>query len=455
MKFLLYFALLLSTPAFAQLQLFTYNGTTETPVPAVFHAASTAVGDTSQTRFRVRNTSAAGITLSKIAIAGAGFTISSVPSLPTNIAPNNFVEFYLQFAPTTTGSYSASLAVNTINVIVIGAAVAPPTIALLQNGSPNPLGSGATIDFGRAQRGTPITLGFTITNTGAASATVNSIAITGAAFTGPIGLTLPASLNAGASAALQIKFQPPAPTQQSGTLVIDQRVFHLTGSGFDPPLPNASIVFDSGAYASAQQRTVSIPLDSQSQVSANGTLTLAFKPSAPSATGDAAVVFLTTGPNATVGVSPGDSVAKLNGQPSVTFQTGTTAGDLIFTLTLGSQTVQKVLTVSPAPIVVDSINGVSRVGDLDITITGYDNTYTASVMAFTFYDRSNRALGPAAITVDSTAGFRGYFATTKAGGSFALRATFPVAGDSTQVGAADVTLTNSAGASQTQHIKFP
>ncbi|MGH9663627.1 MAG: choice-of-anchor D domain-containing protein, partial [Bryobacteraceae bacterium] len=373
---------------------------------------------------------------------------------PYIVAPSNFLEFRVRFAPQSVGSYSANLAVDGISVIVLGTANAAPALTVSQNGAP--LTAGSTIDFGRVQFGQSASVAFTISNTSAVSATVNAIAITGAAFSGPVGLTTPATLAPGASASFQIVFQPPAASVQQGTLAIGQRTFQLSGTGFNPPLPQASIVFDSGPNSSALQRSVSVQFDSASKLAGNGTLTLAFKPAVQGVADDAAVQFVSTGSrNATISFAAGDTAAKLNGQTNLTFQTGTTAGDLMFTLTLGSQVAQATVTVAPAAVSIVNAVAASRVGDLDVTITGFDNTYSASVMSFTFYDRSGRAIGPSAITADSTADFRRYFAATKAGGSFLLRATFPVAGDSTQVGAVDIAIANTAGSSPARHVTFP
>ena len=45
-------------PAYAQVQLYQFDGTNETPVAAVYQVASAAPGDNIETRFRVRNTAA-------------------------------------------------------------------------------------------------------------------------------------------------------------------------------------------------------------------------------------------------------------------------------------------------------------------------------------------------------------------------------------------------------------
>jgi hypothetical protein len=97
---------------------------------------------------------------------------------------------------------------------------------------------------------------------------------------------------------------------------------------------------------------------------------------------------------------------------------------------------------------------VRRVGNLDVSITGLDNTYSASQLAFTFYDRNGTSIQPGVIRVDATSDFRLYFTASQVGGQFALLATFPVSGDVSVVTGFDVQITNTAGATKTQKIIF-
>src|SRR5437016_4060360 len=128
--------------AFAQLQLFQYDGTTEKAVGQVYDAGTAAVGESSETRFRVHNAGQASLPLTSLSVAGAGFKISSQPTLPYVLARAAVVEFRVVFSPTAAGSYSATLQVNTINVLLRGTASAG---AVLSSGQTS-LSSGATID---------------------------------------------------------------------------------------------------------------------------------------------------------------------------------------------------------------------------------------------------------------------------------------------------------------------
>ncbi len=453
---LLLFASLLPLSALAQLQVFQFDGTNYTPVGAVVNIGTAAPGDTIITRFRVRNMSSAPVVLQTISLAGEGFTIQSSPSLPYTlppyVGPTSEAEIDTNFSPTIIASYSATLAINSTNIILQGTAAPAATLSL--SGSTTPLAAGATVGFGSVAVGSNQTQGFLLFNTGTAAITVQTLTVSGAAFTGPIGLTAPVQLQPGQTATFQVTFTAQSGTPAQGVLTVDSRTFNLTGQGLAAPLPSATITFASTVGGSAQQNSISIPLASASQVNGTGTLTLSFQPSVAGVTDDPAVQFL-SGPlrQATVSISPGASTAEIGGQPSIAFQTGTTAGTITFTLTLENNAPQQAtLTIPPSVIVLDSFTAVRELGSLNVAFAGFDNTYSASQLQFTFYDLNGLAFAQGAINVDAATQFQQYFATTQAGGSFSLLATFPVAGDTTQIGFVMAELTNSAGTVSAQQI---
>jgi hypothetical protein len=453
-------AALLPLSALAQLQVFEFDGTNDRPVGAVLNVGTTGPGSMIETRFHVRNTGTGPAIFQTLSLAGDGFTILSAPSLPYTLAPYTNLaseaEVDIDFSPTIVASYSATLLVNTISVVLTGTAV-PSAVVTLANGN-TPLGAGATVNFGSVDVGTTATQGFLLSNTGSSNINVAILAVAGTGFAGPLGLSAPVQLGPGQTASFQISFAPQSGTLAQGVLTIDAQMFKLTGQGLSAPLPSASIVFASSVGASAQQNSVSIPLAAASQVSGNGTLTLAFQSSVTGVSDDPAIQFL-SGPLrlATVSIAPGDISATfgIGGPSSMAFQTGTTAGTITFTLTLSNNaTQQSTLTIPLSPINLDSFTAVRQFGALDVAFAGFDNTYSASQLAFTFYDLKGLALSQGAIDVDAATAFQQYFASTQAGGSFALLATFPVTGDVTQIGFVSAQITNSAGATTAQQIPF-
>jgi hypothetical protein len=93
---------------------------------------------------------------------------------------------------------------------------------------------------------------------------------------------------------------------------------------------------------------------------------------------------------------------------------------------------------------VDAIRRTSAIGQLTVSVSGFDNTRSVSQVRFTFYDRSSKTIGDT-VTADVTTVFQAYFKNPEMGGMFVLRAQFPVTGDATQIDSVEVELTNSTG----------
>lgn len=416
----------LALPAFAQLQLLQFDGTTETPLAQTFNVGSGAVGDSIETRFHVRNFGTGPVTVTNLSVSGTGFKFSAQPSLPYVVAQGNFVEFKVLFAPDGLGAFNARLLVNTILVILNGTGIASAALSLGQTA----LAAGATIDFGATEPGTSITQTLTLSNPSPASLTVASIVVTGANFTGPVGVSAPFVLPPNQSVSFTIAFKPTSAQTSTGTLAIGLRSFKLTGLGVNPPLPKATIQFNTDAGISARQARLSIQLASPSRVAGTGSLTMTFNPAIAGVTDDAAIQFLSGAKrNATVTVNAGESIARFGTQTDYAFQTGTTAGTIVFTLKLPNDTPQATFAIPSTTAFFDLAAATRRVNDLDVSLIGFDNTHSASQLAFTFYDTSGKVLRPGTITVDKTADFNRYFTTTQAGGAFQLLASFPVTCD--------------------------
>jgi hypothetical protein len=89
-----------------------------------------------------------------------------------------------------------------------------------------------------------------------------------------------------------------------------------------------------------------------------------------------------------------------------------------------------------------------------VQVTGFDNTHTAGLLTFTFFDTSGSAIAPGAVHSDATASFATYFQNSGLGGVFLLTAVFPVTGNPSQIGAFQVQIANSVGTAQTARTTF-
>src|SRR5579884_2081381 len=102
----------------AQLALYVVNGGTETAAGPTYNVGTIASGDSRDTRFRARNSGSAPVTITQLAVSGAGFSIVQTPSTPFVIAGGSFQDIYVHFTGTLAASYSANFQVNNISVLL-------------------------------------------------------------------------------------------------------------------------------------------------------------------------------------------------------------------------------------------------------------------------------------------------------------------------------------------------
>jgi hypothetical protein len=146
----------------------------------------------------------------------------------------------------------------------------------------------------------------------------------------------------------------------------------------------------------------------------------------------------------------------IGGAASAVFQTGTTSGRIVFTISGVAQGVSgdptTSLRIAPATVNIQAATFTARPGNLDVSVTGFDNTYSMGAMAFTFYDTSGKALAPGTIQADFTANFRTYFVSSTAGSAFQMLISFPVSGSLANLGSAAVSFNNGAGAATINNL---
>jgi hypothetical protein len=453
----------------AQIVLYSLSGITPSPLGAVYGYGQVAGGDSAVVRFRALNAGTASITITCLQVTntmGAGFSIVNSSSTPFVIAPEQSMDFFVAFSATDIANYSATLEVGTgtstsactpqgvVSAILLATAVPAASLSVAAPCTGPDVND--TITFGRIQQGMLQTCTLSIMNPFPQALTVAPLTATGPAFTttSPDAVTIAA----GQSVSFTIQFAPATDTTYSGTLTIGTRTYTLSGTGFITPLPSLVWTFDTAAIASGQQHTLSLQLSAPSTVAAAGSLTLSFAPSVAIVTDDTAVHFVATSKRvASFAVDAGATAITINGQPDIVFSTGTTAGTITFTVDPGifglSGSPSTSLTAPPSPIVITQSGVTSRANELDVVISGFDNTYSIGDMSFAFVNRTGGSI--ASISADFTSSFLTFFHSQMAGSFFLMRVTFPVTGDVTQVGGVAVTLNNSAGAMITPTLNFP
>ncbi len=364
--------------------------------------------------------------------------------------------------PTTAGGQVVSVATfhGTGLTSIIGGGGVPGSLVLsyvAADGTTQAVQSGGTVPFGRIKQTTTDEVVFTLANTLTQAVTSPPVSVSGGVFTITSAIPSPLVIGAGNGFSFHVRFAPIAPSGYAGSLEIGSQTVNLSGTGTAPPLPAASLQFDVSAFASQQQDHIMVNLASASEVSATGTLALTFTSSVTGITDDPAVMFVATGGrNLTVQVSSGSQSGFYNGQSQFVFQTGTTAGQLTFTLTFdGQDPVVQPIDILPTPAILTSSVAVREAPSLVVTLIGYDNTYSAGKLTFIFYGTNGAVMTPGGIIADETQPFHQYFFSQNSyGGAFQLQASFPVTGDATTVASVDVTMQNSAGSSTTRHLTF-
>ncbi len=451
----IWLALTMPLVAQAQLALVTFDGTAETPVGSTYNFGNVAAGADQGVRIRARNTGSSAISVTRISVSGAGFSISGAPATAI-IAPTNFLEFTVHFSASVPASYSANLQVNTISVILLATAVPAPALNVLSGCTQNPLA------FLPVQIGKIGLCNFSIANTYAQPLIVSTIGLTGSGLKLMNVPGLPVTIAPGLATTFTVQITPVCGTAAyAGTLTVNTQNYSISGTAFVPQLPLPVISFDQGAFASGQQRILMMNLPSTfpCPTLASGLVNLAFTPNTTVVADDPTVEFVARGTRKLpFSVAADGTHILIDNQGGAVFSTGSTQGKITFTVsTTGIQingNPTAVVTLPPAPISIGTaLASNQRLGELDVEVIGYDNTYTAGALSFAFLDMSGKPIGQA-ITADFTSQFKNYFTSLLSGSSFLMRVSFPVTGNQALVGTVAVTLTNAAGSTQTGNLTF-
>jgi hypothetical protein len=402
---------------------------------------------------------------------------------PTSLLPNSSAIFVVTFAPGQTGlAADAFLNVGANSYSLIGAGIIVSDSDALQIAYVNaagiitPVQAATPIAFDKvvAGAGGSSTLSFCVTNPLVSANPVNiSVAVSGAGFalasaaasancqstpcpTSTIAGSLPggssgpltASIPVCQALAFNLIFTPGVTAGTlGGTLSFaggaSTRTFTLTGQSVASPFPTLSFQVTPTVLSSQQQASITLDLASPTAIPAIGALGVAFQSNVANVTDDPAVAFTTpSGRNESITFAVGAQAS-----PAFTFQTGTTAGTITFTARnfVNTAPYSQSFTIPATAVLITSGTAVRQNPNLVITLNGYDNTYSAGQLSFSFYDISGNLLQPA-IQYNASTQFHQYFFTNNQyGGAFALQATFPDTGDVTKVGSVAVTLSNSAG----------
>ena len=193
----------------------------------------TKVGANTSFTVQISNPLTVPVTLSAVAINGAGFSIPEGPILPLVLQPQDQTSLKVTFAPTTPGSVVAHLSIGTDNFLFTARAVGPLLDITYQVGSTsNPISSGNTAAFPSSSVGQSVSATFTFKNSGTGPFSFVSVGVTDS--TGSFKVTglpsLPLDLQAGDSLSFGVTFAPQVAGKILATLDVNGvAAFSLSG----------------------------------------------------------------------------------------------------------------------------------------------------------------------------------------------------------------------------------
>ncbi|MGB8324302.1 MAG: choice-of-anchor D domain-containing protein, partial [Candidatus Acidiferrum sp.] len=209
-----------------------------TPGSAQF--GNVPVGTNNTQAIQITNGGSASVTISNVSSAGSQFALSGLTA-PLTLAAGASAMFTVGFAPTSTGTFSGSVALqmngssSSLLIPLLGTG-----IAVTQTLTVNP----ANVSFGNVPIGQIATMNVTVQNTGNSTVLVGSVGVGGTGFS-VAGLSGGTTIGAGQSATLQAEFVPKSTGTASGTIII------LSNAANDPSvsLPIAGTGISSQAHA--------------------------------------------------------------------------------------------------------------------------------------------------------------------------------------------------------------
>ena len=485
-----------ATATSPQLVLTYSNGTAATPgasTPIPF--GNVAVGSTKSITFTLTNQAANTVNVPTVALQTEQFAVSpfsiDTTGVPATLEGSAFATFTVTFAPQPTAAgtstaVSATLVVGSNSYPLQGTALPAPGTPVGSDGlqvtctdktGAHCQATGTTIPMGPDPN--TMNLTFTVANpnppgtefaTLTAQPALSSTSptafaiqnITLAPYTsGVTGSS--SSVAAGQSVTIQpgwaLTFQvtfSPAETATATLSIATGITYNLAGKA---PAPLSLILMCGSSPCSGQtftsqqqvQATLQWANSASASVPSSVDLTLSFTSAVSGIKTDPAISFIAPqkgsnlNPISFTQSSPTGTFST--GQSQFTFQTGTTAGTITITATgLENQTQSWSFDILPSKVQITSITAQQQASNVVVTIDGYDNSYSAGQLSFTFYNTTGQVISPGAIVVNAASNFQQYFFNNnQAGGAFALQGLFPVNGDVTQIGSVTATISNSAG----------
>jgi len=253
-----------ATPAVVNL-----SATAVAPTPQISLSSSSVqfgtvgVGSTSNLSLTISNSGNADLTVSVISLTGAEYSVSGILT-PKTITAGASALVGLTFQPTVGGAAAATLSItsndpaNPTMSVALGGTGSTATFGQLQA---NP----ASLSFGSVSSGGNATQQVILSNTGTIPVQISNIAASGAGFS-VNGITAPFTLNAAATATLNVVFAPTTASSASGSVTVTSNATNspltvsLTGTGAQPGLSITPASFGFGSVVDGQTKSQNFTL---------------------------------------------------------------------------------------------------------------------------------------------------------------------------------------------------
>jgi hypothetical protein len=234
------------------------TGTAATSPQLTLSAASLTFGnvtvdDASTQPVTLSSTGTAPVTINSAATGGTVFTVSGA-NFPITLNVGQSVTLNVQFGPIAAGVVADQLTIqsdsstNSTAVVSLsgtGTAAASPQLTL----------SVVSLMFGDVTLNTASTQTATLTSTGTAPVTINSVSLTGSGFT-VSGATFPLTLSPGQAVTLNVEFDPVTTGASSGQLTVQSNsstnstaVINLGGTGVATVVASPQLTISAASLA--------------------------------------------------------------------------------------------------------------------------------------------------------------------------------------------------------------
>lgn len=407
------------------------DGNNETPVGDTFTMPPAVPGESSTARFRVRNTGSTAVVITRLSIDPGPFKTFDQFFPPRIIAPGEFADFSVRFAPEAPGEYARTLHVNDLRVTLLGASTTSSSVELESGSGWIWLKAGEKVSLGAIERRSALIRRIRITPPAPAS-------VTGEGFR-----LLPTA----DPSVMELHFQSDRVGVASGTLTVEQRSFPLEVQVNDFPPPTPSFVW-SDPPGPVKQMKFRVRLSEAARAAVTGALTVTFTPDS-GLPDDTAVMLLPVSARSQP-VSFAEGAAESG---ELVLQTGSTAGTIRIRIAVGTKSAEETIRISPLPVVLTEAKAAVSSANAQVTLTGFDTSRSASKLSFTFYLKSGQPASPGRIDVDVRGAFGDYYKTVS-GSIFGLRAHFPVSGTHTELDSVEVEILNASGSTSTGRLRF-